>query len=1134
MQKARSKVPGMKYDAAEAPPPDSTPRASIVEYPGDGHYDGASSLPTKTQTAFCHAGASTFTILEPRSVSNGAADDSVTARDYVVVAARHFLAGVGVRGGAVTGDNNAATRFTTASHNHEDDSNSCQTISVEFLHPFYSIYHTSRALERRQHINWAALTRNHFPASASSGSTAARPIPVSWITTSRSTHTDDPDALSAHRDQHPVSGALTSHPSSHFHEPDDHHESLGAATARRRQQQQQQQQQQHERPSSPVVPASGPQSSSSGGRSHLRRTPRLDELRPGRPRSASADSPRRQQSQTLSPQRTPDPTPRIRSPPPPLDPSLSSTTSAFHSSGRSFGPSDPLRPRRARISSRTASAVLYALEAIRTPFSFTPDLAEENASMSELAVGGMSNGGGYNGRATTSNGSSRPTGPVPVPAPASSSSTVRGPREVMRDRELREARKKAERDREVRERQEQETMQRGHDDRRRSGERRAVAGGGAAAGAGVDAAAGGAGGVDAVAGTVPVGGPETTTYRRSTAVGVAEGTLHKPEHSRRTSTGGQRAMPPGSGGAAMANQTFDPTHTSAPALEGRSAGAGTAGAGRPRAATGGAGGTLNPRPVPAPQPTTVPTTNRIPVPAQAKPTAATTAAAAQPGAGPSTQARAAAGPSEGAQRRDPSISSFPHAFERWEALSSHWEGLTSYWIRRLDQNRDDVNREPLAQQMARQITDLSAAGANLFHAVVELQRLRASSERKFQRWFFDTRAEQERSREVQAELESNLRQERKLRAEAVERASKVEVDQSSADKVATEKANADKLVGELRRELLISKEEARRAWEELGRREQEERERTASLRQGLPTLMSGFQVVPMGQSGGIGGGVSREASVNRPTTATAPATATATATATRAEPYPDTVERSPELGRGEVHPGYGASPLDDPFTEAARRGNEPQPVVTNGTRDRSAYQTTGTRSPSTSSAPSPAVPTSRSPYHDSLLLPTTSSGTASGASGSTFYQHQGTSIHGGGGGGGGSSSGYALPPRETRSAMSAPSEEGTVSEDDYELDEDGHYRYDAQGNPIIYRRGQAGQGGTADGNERAYGGNAASGVEYGPAGSWTSGGGVDYSGAGYGSGWETVSRHHHPTRLSEIQEEEDERSRTSMSMNDRR
>lgn len=43
----------------------------------------------------------------------------------------------------------------------------------------------------------------------------------------------------------------------------------------------------------------------------------------------------------------------------------------------------------------------------------------------------------------------------------------------------------------------------------------------------------------------------------------------------------------------------------------------------------------------------------------------------------------------------------------------------------------------------------------------------------------------------------------------------------------------------------------------------------------------------------------------------------------------------------------------------------------------------------------------------------------------------------------------------------------------------------------------------------------------------------DYSGAGYSApGWEQIEqmpRHHHPTRLSDVIEEEDERSRTSAS-----
>lgn len=109
---------------------------------------------------------------------------------------------------------------------------------------------------------------------------------------------------------------------------------------------------------------------------------------------------------------------------------------------------------------------------------------------------------------------------------------------------------------------------------------------------------------------------------------------------------------------------------------------------------------------------------------------------------------------------------FPSPIERWDTLSAHWEGLSSYWIQRLEQNTEQLDREPLAKQMSRQITDLSAAGANLFHAVTELQRLRASSERKFQRWFYEHRQEQEHALEREAQLEELLNAERQARAEA--------------------------------------------------------------------------------------------------------------------------------------------------------------------------------------------------------------------------------------------------------------------------------------------------------------------------------------------------------------------------------
>ncbi|EPE05074.1 hypothetical protein F503_03679 [Ophiostoma piceae UAMH 11346] len=176
--------------------------------------------------------------------------------------------------------------------------------------------------------------------------------------------------------------------------------------------------------------------------------------------------------------------------------------------------------------------------------------------------------------------------------------------------------------------------------------------------------------------------------------------------------------------------------------------------------------------------------------------------------------------------------SFPHAFERWEALSAHWEGLTSFWIRQLQQRSEEIDQDPLSRQLARQVTDLSAAGANLFHAVVELQRLRASSERKFQRWFFEMRSDMEHNTEVHGRLEAAIQEERRGREQAIQEA--LENERSNS--------KVQKQLAEMRKELAISKDEARRAWEELGRREQEERDRLISLQEGQPTIVGGVQV----------------------------------------------------------------------------------------------------------------------------------------------------------------------------------------------------------------------------------------------------------------------------------------------------
>ena len=78
------------------------------------------------------------------------------------------------------------------------------------------------------------------------------------------------------------------------------------------------------------------------------------------------------------------------------------------------------------------------------PKPFTPDLIELNASMSDLVGGAASNG-------RTQNGGSRAAGPVPQPFADDGGRRVRTPTDIMRDRQNREARKRAETERRRRE-----------------------------------------------------------------------------------------------------------------------------------------------------------------------------------------------------------------------------------------------------------------------------------------------------------------------------------------------------------------------------------------------------------------------------------------------------------------------------------------------------------------------------------------------------------------------------------------------------------------------------------------------------------------------------------------------------------
>ncbi|KAI2698467.1 hypothetical protein DTO013E5_1932 [Penicillium roqueforti] len=641
------------------------------------------------------------------------------------------------------------------------------------------------------------------------------------------------------------------------------------------------------------------------------------------------------------------------------------------------------------VSSRTASAILFALEeAIRGPLQLSTDWDEVNASMSDMVgvagpAGPVNNSRGQNG------GSRVPQNPIS--GTSQPPSGMRTPTDIMRQRRDREARRKAESEAREREQEELERQQLEEKQAEAEAEAQKYAQAQAqqyAAGVAAENAS-----QSRIRAPRPARGPEGQSQTVPVASGAVPGYRPAPDNTPSTRPSEYQTAPP-TVGTGQANQARPPQTTAQQPQHGRSQSA---------AEIGG----------------------------QPKPSGFSKSAQALPAGQGAPQAL-----------QQPKRVGFPHAFERWETLSSHWEGLTSYWMRKLEQNNEDLERDPISQQLARQITDLSAAGANLFHAVVELQRLRASSERKFQRWFFDTRAEQERSKEVQADLERQLKEERQGRADAFSTAQ-----QSEKDKV-----KAEELLKEMRRELQISKEEARRAWEELGRREQEERDRTNSLRNGEPTLVGGVQVVPM-----VSGLPSRH-NTTRPQTREGPYPGQ-TATTVGTDAY-----GKPAGSAGQYYEdGTPMSPVgSDPFIE-------PKKVD---------------------------PPTSKVPYPRPL------------------YAHDNTTV-----------------PYPATSEPDARSYVGSSEAGDEEY---APYPHDPHGDSLSYPPGPPSEESEEYEHslldehyipESAYTSAPSSVPPPAPASA------ADYSGAGWGpgTGWESVTpRHRHPTRLSDVLEE-DEHSRTTPS-----
>lgn len=518
-------------------------------------------------------------------------------------------------------------------------------------------------------------------------------------------------------------------------------------------------------------------------------------------------------------------------------------------------------------------------------------------------------------------------------------------------------------------------------------------------------------------------------------------------------------------------------------------------------------------------------------------------------------------------------SSFPHAFERWENLSSHWEGLTSYWLRKIEGNFEEIRHTiPSAASLQRQIQDLSAAGANLFHGLVELQRLRASSERKFKRWFFEMKAEQEKWQELRADLVGQINAERDLKEQA----------ERTIEKMRKEVLFEKNRANEDRRELLIAKAEARRAWESLGDMEAKNSEIMTNLRQGIPTNIGGIQVVPMHATG-------NQDTERRPTTGTTTGQSPQYHQARSQQPQQTRhVQQQyqpivPEIQYQEDEP----SPTNtDPFTESARAGQQlhHEPDMQQLESDVRPPYPPGSTPASTSTARTAISPHQQrrdvSPQEISPLSPnvTTTRPVIQPSQAASagppidqpelFYQQPPGKVYlhsSPASGTARSKTPVAEAVQSTHDLGSRPSYESNTTEGtEYEIDEHGAVRRDAQGRPVVYRNPNRGAGqNTSHVSSEEY--DTAADVarerelatRYGvgmppiqiPRAPTSSAEAMasfatstaddvesagyrdvepaDYEGAGYGSDWEALqSRHHHPTRLSDVLEE-DERSRTT-------
>ncbi|KAK9476216.1 hypothetical protein V1514DRAFT_197650 [Lipomyces japonicus] len=150
----------------------------------------------------------------------------------------------------------------------------------------------------------------------------------------------------------------------------------------------------------------------------------------------------------------------------------------------------------------------------------------------------------------------------------------------------------------------------------------------------------------------------------------------------------------------------------------------------------------------------------------------------------------------------------------WDAICADVEGISGYWIQRLNAHETNITKKPRAAQLNTMVEGLTTTGMALLTAVVELQKRRAETNAKYAEWYEDYSQERARMAQLAQDMDEEMDHERGLRADLI----------TQLEQATEAEANQRWMLEESRRELQAARLECRRAWAEVARLEEQQRQ----------------------------------------------------------------------------------------------------------------------------------------------------------------------------------------------------------------------------------------------------------------------------------------------------------------------